>query len=221
MNRKGILAATLVGLLVAVPVAAQEGDEAADTTGATEDGETAEAATGEADGQGDAVAPAHDWEFALAPSGNAPDAGGIVMVVEEEEGSSFRVSVEGLPEVDSLDSENRDVNAYTVWVVPSRDQVSESTLAGVIDVGPEGSGEFEGTTELETFGVVVTATPDGAPERIGGVPVLTGIPVTSEPAEAGAEEPPADEGDGQEEPPAPEAGTGDETDSEEAVTPGS
>jgi len=214
MNRKGILAATLVGLLVAVPVAAQEGDAAADTTGAAEDDQTVEADAGE----GDAAGPAHDWEFALAPSGNAPDAGGIVMVVEEEEGSSFRVSVEGLPEVDSLDSENRDVNAYTVWVVPSRDQVSESTLAGVIDVGPEGSGEFEGTTELETFGVVVTATPDGAPERIGGVPVLTGIPVTSEPAEAATEEPPAQEGEAQGE---PSAGTGDETDSEEARTPGS
>lgn len=207
MNHKGILAAVLVGLLAAVPVAAQEG-EAADTTGAIEEDQ----ATEEADGEGDEVTLAHDWEFALAPSGNAPDAEGIVMVVEGESGSSFRVSVEGLPQVDSLDSENRDVNAYTVWVVPSRDRVSESTLAGVIDVGPEGSGEFEGATDLETFGVVVTATPDGAPERIGGVPVLTGIPVASEPAEGEAEA---------EDPPAPDAGAGDGTDSEEAPAPGS
>jgi len=218
MNCKGILAATLVGLLVAVPVAAQEGDAAADTTGAAEDDQTVEADAREAGGEGDAAVPAHDWEFALAPSGNAPEAGGVVMVVEEEDGSSFRVSVEGLPEVDSLDSENRDVNAYTVWVVPSRDRVSESTLAGVIDVGPEGSGEFEGTTDLATFGVVVTATPDGAPERIGGVPVLTGIPVTSEPAEAATAEPPAQEGEAQDE---PDAAAGDETGSEEARAPGS
>lgn len=205
MRRNTMLAALLVALLVAVPAVAQEGEMAADTTEPTEGqmdeviDEAEEAAEDVEESVEDApdAPPAHDWEFALAPSSSAPEGEGMVQVIEEDDGSSFVVDVTGLPQVDSLDSEERDVNAYTVWVVPSSDRVAEATLAGVLDVGPEGSGEFSATTDLDTFGIVVTATPDGAPERIGGVPVLTGIPVTSEP--------PADEIEG-EEPPAPEAG---------------
>lgn len=204
MRRNTMLAALIITLLVAVPATAQEGEMAADTTEPTEEQmdevideaqEAAEAAEEAAD-----APPTHDWEFALAPSSSAPDGAGMVQVTEEDDGSSFVVEVTGVRQVDSLDSEERDVNAYTVWVVPSRDRVAESTLAGVIDIDPEGVGEFAGRTDLDTFGIVVTATPDGAPERIGGIPVLTGIPVTSEPT---AE--PAEGAEG-EEPPAPGAG---------------
>jgi hypothetical protein len=65
---------------------------------------------------------------------------------------------------DSLDDETRDVNAYTVWVVPGKDKVAESRMAGVLTVSPEGTGRLEGDDGLETFGLIVTATPDGAPE---------------------------------------------------------
>lgn len=122
--------------------------------------------------------PTHDWEFALAPTERAQGAAGIVQVTDQDGTSAFVVTTSDLPIVDSLDQEGRDVNAYTVWVVPSKDRVPESTFAGVLTLDPETrEGTLEATTDLATFGVIVTATADGAPERIGGVPVLTGIPV--------------------------------------------
>jgi hypothetical protein len=124
--------------------------------------------------------PAHDWEFALTPTEKAPGASATVMVVDEEAGSGFTIVATGLPAVDELDAENQDVNAYTVWIVPGKDKVNESELAGVLTVSPEGSGRLEAETELESFGVIVTATPDGAPTQISGVPVLTGIPVQAD-----------------------------------------
>ena len=171
MARIEILAALL---LTATPLAAQE----ADTTAAAPEAPAADAPAAPA-------APVeHDWEFTLAATDQAPRASASVMVTEADPGSDFVLVANGLPVVDSLDQEGRDVNAYTVWIVPSKDKVAESTLVGVLTVGPEGSGRIEGETPLETFGVIVTATPDGAPERIGGVPVLTGIPVRQEaPAE--------------------------------------
>ncbi len=139
------------------------------------------------------VVSTHDWEFALQPTQHAPSGAGVVKVTEGDAGQALVVEVEGLPLIDELDQEDRDVNAYTVWIVPSKERVKESTLAGVVTVGPEGTGAFESTTALETFGIIVTATPDGAPEAISGVPVLTGIPVTSAPpaAPAGGEAAPA------------------------------
>lgn len=131
---------------------------------------------------------AHDWEFALSATDKAPGATGSVMVVDAESGSDFVLVTSGLPVVDSLDEENRDVNAYTVWVVPGKDKVAESRMAGVLTVSPEGTGRLEATTDLETFGLIVTATPDGAPEKIGGIPVLTGIPVDAAAADETVEE---------------------------------
>ena len=133
------------------------------------------------------VVSTHDWEFVLQPTQHAPSGAGVVKVTEGDAGQALVVEVEGLPLIDELDQEDRDVNAYTVWIVPSKERVKESTLAGVVTVGPEGTGAFESTTSLETFGIIVTATPDGAPEAISGVPVLTGIPVTSAPPAARAE----------------------------------
>lgn len=130
----------------------------------------------------------HDWEFALAATDKAPGASATVMVDESEGGSDFVLVASGLPLVDSFDAENQDVNAYTVWVVPSKDKVAESEFAGVLTVSPEGTGRLEAETDLETFGIVVTATADGAPERIGGVPVLTGIPVQAGAADVSAED---------------------------------
>ena len=130
----------------------------------------------------------HDWEFVLAATDKAPGASATVMVDEAEGGSDFILVASGLPLVDSFDAENQDVNAYTVWVVPSKDKVAESELAGVLTVSPEGTGRLEAETDLETFGIVVTATADGAPERIGGVPVLTGIPVQAGAADVSAED---------------------------------
>jgi len=133
------------------------------------------------------VVATHDWEFALQPTEHAPGGAGVVKVTEGEAGQALLVEVEGLPLIDEFDQEDRDVNAYTVWIVPSKERVKESTLAGVVTVGPEGTGAFESTTALETFGIIVTATPDGAPEAISGVPILTGIPVTSAPPAAPVE----------------------------------
>ena len=138
--------------------------------------------------QAEAAQPEHDWEFALAPTEKAPGASATVMVVDGEQGSDFTVVVTGLPAVDELDAENADVNAYTVWIVPGKDKVNESELAGVLTVSPEGTGRLEAETELETFGVIVTATPDGAPTQISGVPVLTGIPVQADAPPEAAEE---------------------------------
>jgi hypothetical protein len=136
----------------------------------------------------DAAQPAHDWEFALAPTEKAPGASATVMVVDGEPGSDFTVVVSGLPAVDELDAEDQDVNAYTVWIVPGKDKVNESELAGVLTVSPEGTGRLEAQTDLETFGVIVTATPDGAPTQLSGVPVLTGIPVQADAPPEVAEE---------------------------------
>ena len=138
--------------------------------------------------QAEAAQPEHDWEFALAPTEKAPGASATVMVVDGEQGSDFTVVVTGLPAVDELDAENADVNAYTVWIVPGKDKVNESELAGVLTVSPEGTGRLEAETELETFGVIVTATPDGAPTQISGVPVLTGIPGQADAPPEAAEE---------------------------------
>jgi hypothetical protein len=132
--------------------------------------------------------PAHDWEFALAPTEKAPGASATVMVVDEEAGSGFTIVATGLPAVDELDAENQDVNAYTVWIVPGKDKVNESELAGVLTVSPDGTGRLEADTDLESFGVIVTATPDGAPTQISGVPVLTGIPVQADAPPDAAEE---------------------------------
>ncbi|HJR52960.1 MAG TPA: hypothetical protein VJ982_04515 [Gemmatimonadota bacterium] len=123
---------------------------------------------------------AHDWEFALAPTEKAPGASATVMVVDGETGSDFTIVATGLPAVDDLDAENQDVSTYTVWVVPGKDKVNESELAGVLTISPEGEGRLEAETDLESFGVIVTATPDGAPTQISGVPVLTGIPVQAD-----------------------------------------
>lgn len=133
--------------------------------------------------------PAHDWEFALSATDKAPGASATVMVDEADQGSSFVIVANGLPEVNTLDEDTRDVNAYTVWVVPGKDRVAESTLAGTLSLEPDGTGRLEATTDLDTFGIIVTATPDGAPAAIGGVPVLTGIPVDAQAAAetAGAE----------------------------------
>lgn len=136
----------------------------------------------------DQAQPAHDWEFALAPTEKAPGASATVMVVDGEEGSDFTVVATGLPAVDDLDAENQDVSTYTVWVVPGKDKVNESELAGVLTISPEGEGRLEAETELESFGVIVTATPDGAPTQISGVPVLTGIPVQADAPPEAAEE---------------------------------
>jgi hypothetical protein len=124
--------------------------------------------------------PAHDWEFTLSATDKAPGASATVQVMDGEEGSDFVLVATGLPVVDSLDEENRDVNAYTVWVVPGKDKVAESQLAGVLTVLPDGTGRLEAETTLETFGVIVAATPDAAPETISGIPVLTGIPVQAD-----------------------------------------
>lgn len=131
---------------------------------------------------------AHDWEFALAPTEKAPGASATVMVVDGEQGSDFTIVATGLPAVDDLDAENQDVSTYTVWVVPGKDKVNESELAGVLTVSPEGSGTLEAQTSLETFGVIVTASADGAPSQISGVPVLTGIPVQPDAAPDVADE---------------------------------
>ncbi|HUF88716.1 MAG TPA: hypothetical protein VMR66_01910 [Gemmatimonadota bacterium] len=160
-------------LAVTAPLAAQE----ADTTAAPA-AENAAAAATEAPVAEEPER--HDWEFTLAATDKAPGASANVMVTDNETGSVFVLMANGLPMVDSLDEEGRDVNAYTVWVVPGKDKVSESELVGVLTVTPEGAGRLQGETPLETFGLIVTATPDGAPERIGGVPVLTGIPVRPE-----------------------------------------
>ena len=180
MKRVTIFAGALVLLMGAGTLSAQE----ADTAAAAADPAAAEAPAEES-GPAAETAAAHDWEFTLSATDRAPGASATVMVVDAESGSDFVLVANGLPVVDSLDEENRDVNAYTVWVVPGKDKVAESRMAGVLSVSPEGAGRLEGTTDLETFGVIVTATPDGAPGKIGGVPVLTGIPVQADaPTEA-------------------------------------
>jgi hypothetical protein len=143
----------------------------------------AEAPAADAAVEGAAVAeaePAHDWEFTLSATDKAPGASATVQVMEAEQGSDFVLVASGLPVIDSLDEENRDVNAYTVWVVPGKDKVAESQLVGVLTVSADGTGRLEGETSLETFGVIVAATPDAAPETISGIPVLTGIPVQAD-----------------------------------------
>lgn len=168
---------------------AEEAAEAVETVAGEVTEETAEAADEAAEEAAEAV-PTHDWEFALAPTEAVPAATGVVKVTEGDGGNAFVVEASGLPTVDSLDQEGRDVNAYTVWVVPSKDKVLESSLAGILTLDPEGGeGRFEGSTDREMFGIVVSATPDGAPARITGTPVLTGIPVQATvPAEEAAEE---------------------------------
>lgn len=223
MQNRTIVALAIVFALGAVPAVAQEADttdvvaeEAAEAVEEIAD-ETAEAVDAVADATAEAadaveetveqaaaeaeeaipVVERHDWEFALAPTEHGAGATGDVKVTEGEGAHTFVIEVDGLPAVDQLDQPNRDVNAYTVWIVPSKDRVPESTLAGVLNADPEtGVGTFQGTTSLATFGVIVTATADGVPERIGGVPVLTGIPVTpevTEPEPAGEGAPAADE----------------------------
>lgn len=187
MSRIEYLSAVLL-LVAATPLAAQE----ADTTAPAEP-PAAVQQSAEAEPAVEAEPEAHDWEFTLAATDKAPGASANVMVTEADAGSGFVLVANGLPVVDSLDQEGRDVNAYTVWVVPGKDRVAESTLAGVLSVTPEGSGRLQGETPLETFGIIVTATADGAPQKISGVPVLTGIPVrqaapADEPSDAVAEQ---------------------------------
>lgn len=182
MKRVTIFAGAFLVLTGAGTLSAQE----ADTTALPAD-PAAQAPTEESAPAAEATA-AHDWEFALSATDKAPGATASVMVVEAESGSDFVLVASGLPVVDSLDDESRDVNAYTVWVVPGKDKVAESRMAGVLTVSPEGTGRLEATTDLETFGVIVMATPDGAPEKIGGIPVLTGIPVRADAPEEAVEE---------------------------------
>ncbi|HUP18563.1 MAG TPA: hypothetical protein VM778_01275 [Gemmatimonadota bacterium] len=231
---------TIALALWAAPVVAQDAEVIGDTTTVEETEEAVEEATDEtadvadetadvaedaADVAEDAAETAeepietHDWEYALSATDRAPGARGEVRVTEGEPANTFVLEVSALPAVDELDEPNRDVNAYTVWIVPSKDRVPESTLGGVLNVDPEtGQGTFNGTTSLDTFGVIVSATADGAPARIGGIPVLTGIPVSPEPAaepEAPAAETPVEESEmpapemetPTEEPPAEDAGT--------------
>jgi hypothetical protein len=184
MQKIMMLAGALVLLASVGSLAAQE----ADTTAPAADYPAVDAPAVEppvAEGADEAAplaeTPAeHDWEFVLAATDKAPGASATVMVVDAEEGSDFVLEASGLPLIDSLDEENRDMNAYTVWIVPGKEKVGESRLAGILTVSPDGTGRLEAKTDLKTFGVIVTATPDGAPEQIGGVPVLTGIPVQAD-----------------------------------------
>ena len=182
MNRFTSLLGILALLAFAAPVAAQEGEpQPAEETPDTVAEETPDAMAPETP---DEVASTHDWEFVLQPNDKAPDATATVMVTEGDPTNTFVVEVSGLPPVDDLDEETRDVNAYTVWIAPDRNRVQESTLAGALSVDPEGKAIFEGTTELDTFGILILATENGAPESLGGVPVLTGIPATQAAEEA-------------------------------------
>ncbi len=124
-----------------------------------------------------AATPSHDWEFALSAGERVPGASGTVQVTEGESDNAFAVIVQGLPPIDDLDEEGRDVAAYQVWVVPSKDRVAESTLAGTMTTSPGGGGRFEGRTDLDTFGIIVMASVEGE-TRLSGIPILTGIPVT-------------------------------------------
>jgi len=119
----------------------------------------------------------HDWEFSLTATGRVTDVNGRVLVTEGDPANTFDIEVTGLPEVDTLDEEGRDLAAYTVWIVPSKERVRESTLAGTLDVAAGGTGRFSGQTELDSFGIIVMASAEGATE-LSGVPILTGIPVT-------------------------------------------
>ena len=170
-------------------IAPETPDDIADETPDEPIGEETEV-TGEepADAPADEVAVTHDWEFALQPTNEAVGAGGTVQVTEGETDNDFVVQVTALPVVDSLDRDDQDVAAYTVWIVPSKDQVQQSTLAGALTVDADGTGSFEGTTSLDTFGIIITATADGAPAQISGIPVLTGIPAAPATEETPAEE---------------------------------
>src|SRR5688500_7278078 len=153
------IAGAIVFLAFAGPLAAQDPAENApvvEPPSAQEPAMEQPPVTDPAAEQADAPEAAHDWEFALAPTEKAPGASASVMVVDEEPGSNFTIVVTGLPAVDELDAENQDVNAYTVWIVPGKDKVGESELAGVLTVSPEGDGRLEAQTDLETFGVIVT-----------------------------------------------------------------
>ncbi len=176
MNRFAKLLGIIALLAFAAPVAAQE-EEAAEET---PDSLAPETPDTEAEETPDEVASAHDWEFVLQPNEAAPEATATVMVTEGDPENTFVVEVTGLPAIDELDEEGRDVNAYTVWIAPSSDRVQESTLAGSLTLDPQGNGIFEGSTELDTFGILIIATENGAPESLSGVPVLTGIPATEE-----------------------------------------
>ncbi|HYO46527.1 MAG TPA: hypothetical protein VEY33_07550, partial [Gemmatimonadota bacterium] len=176
-----ILAGAFALLASAGSLAAQE----ADTTAPAVEAPAAEAPADEAAVEGAPAAeaqPAHDWEFALY-SGDLTQASGKVMVTENEDKNDFVVVASGLPPVDSLDQDDMDVNAYTVWIVPGRDKVIESVLAGVLLVSPDGGAHFEGSTDLENFGVAIAATSDGAPSQIARPIVLSGIPKEAETAE--------------------------------------
>lgn len=186
IDRSTLWIVALATAVVVAPAAGQEPEVPADTTEEAAEAaeetadETAEAAEETAEAAAEAP-PTHDWEFALAPTEHVPGASGLVKVTENDAANAFVVETTALPVVDSLDTEARDVNAFTVWIVPSKDEITESSLAGILTLDPEtGTGLFEGSTDLDTFGVIVTATPDAAPERISGVPVLTGIPVRPE-----------------------------------------
>ncbi|CAN5809580.1 hypothetical protein BH20GEM1_BH20GEM1_12610 [soil metagenome] len=185
MNRLMILIGAIVLLSSAGSLAAQEADTTAQAGDPAAEAPPVEppameAPAADAAVEGAAVAEEHaehDWEFTLSATDKAPGASATVMVMDAEQGSDFVLVASGLPEIDALDEENQDVSAYTVWVVPGKDKVGESQLAGVLTVAPDGTGRLEAETSLETFGLIVTATPDAAPTQIGGVPVLTGIPV--------------------------------------------
>lgn len=228
------LLGALAFLALAAPLAAQEGEAAGDTiaptvaeetvaeetvaeetldAGADETPDTEPEETPDAMAEETPDEAAPDWVFALQPTDNVPEATGNVMVTEGDTENSFVVEVSALPLVDSLDAEGVDVNAYTVWIVPSKEKVKESTLAGVLTVAPEGTGTFESSTALDSFGIIVTATPDGAPAQISGVPVLTGIPVAApaDPAETETGVPAEEEAPAGETPAAEDTPMGEET----------
>jgi len=196
MSRLMVLMGVIVMLASAGSLMAQEADTTAPAMEAPAaeapaveppavEAPAAEAADAAVEGAAVAEAEAaHDWEFTLSATDKAPGASATVQVMDGEQGSDFVLVATGLPVIDSLDEENRDVNAYTVWVVPGKDKVGESELAGVLTISPDGTGRLEAETSLETFGVIVAATPDAAPEKISGIPVLTGIPVQAEAPEA-------------------------------------
>jgi len=128
--------------------------------------------------------PGHDWEFSLNPSSRATGASGAVQVTSGEPQNRFVVAVSGLPSVDALDAEEFDADVYTVWVVPSKDRVPESTMAGLLVVDESGGGRFEGTTDLDTFGIIVAGANEESPLLRAQGAVLTGIPVSTAPPPA-------------------------------------
>ena len=107
--------------------------------------------------------------ISLRPSESTPGAQGHVKVVEtDDKNNELAIEVSHLPPANRLDPQK---SKYMVWIDPGD---GRTIPLGQLELDKNQSAEATLTTPFETFELIVTAEPPGAPDQPSDAVVLRG-----------------------------------------------